>query len=246
VPTVIGSPPYLFASRVLIANGLDPRPRRPTFNGCLAPDELGKAVQDGRVDAVATTDPIGTILLGKGIVKTLVDQSVDLPYSDEYCCAAVVSGKLARNNPAAAAKVTRALLKAAKWVTKTRPPRPSWSREELYRGIDGDQCPGALETPVHAGVAQSHQHLCGGQGDGAGRSAQAEHRPGGPDPAGLAGPRRRDRRVGERPEDDMVANGGRPPRLTHGRVCRAVLRRKEDCTCCCRCCIDGNMESAER
>ena len=33
-----------------------------------------------------------------------------------YCCVAVVSGKLARENPAAAAKVTRALFKACKWV----------------------------------------------------------------------------------------------------------------------------------
>src|SRR5205807_439384 len=56
------------------------------------------------------------ILLGKGLVKTIADQAVDAPYVDEYCCAAVVSGKLAKENPVAAAKVTRALLKGAKWV----------------------------------------------------------------------------------------------------------------------------------
>jgi NitT/TauT family transport system substrate-binding protein len=49
-------------------------------------------------------------------VKTISDQAIDAPYKDEYCCAAVVSGKLAKNNPVAAAKVTRALLKGAKWV----------------------------------------------------------------------------------------------------------------------------------
>src|SRR5262245_9705163 len=116
-PTHVGSPPYLFTSRVLAANGIDPRPEGGDVKWtAFQPDLLGKAVQDGEVDAVCTSDPIGIILLGKGIVKTIADQAVDEPYCDEYCCAAVVSGKLARENPAAAAKVTRALLKGAKWV----------------------------------------------------------------------------------------------------------------------------------
>src|SRR5947209_10626168 len=119
VPTHIGSPPYLFASRVLAANGINPRPEVGEVTWIpFPPDVLGKAVEDGRVDAVCTSDPIGTILLGKGIVKTVADQAVDAPYKDEFCCAAVVSGKLARENPAAAAKVTRALLKGAKWVSE--------------------------------------------------------------------------------------------------------------------------------
>jgi NitT/TauT family transport system substrate-binding protein len=117
VPTHIGSPPYLFASRVLAAHGIDPDPEKNEVKWlAFPPDVLGKALQDGKVDAVADSDPIGTILLGKGLVRTIADQAEDAPYKDEYCCAAVVSGKLAKNNPAAAAKVTRALLKGAKWV----------------------------------------------------------------------------------------------------------------------------------
>ncbi len=117
VPTHIGSPPYLFSSRVLAANGIDPRVEGGDVKWkAFPPDVLGKAVTDGQCDAVATSDPIGVILLGKGLVRTLADQAVDKPYCDEYCCASVVSGKLARENPEAAAKVTRALLKASKWV----------------------------------------------------------------------------------------------------------------------------------
>jgi sulfonate transport system substrate-binding protein len=119
VPTHLGSPPYLFASRVLAANNVDPRPEAKQVEWLpFPPAELGKALQDGRVDAVATADPIGTILLGKGIVKTIADQALDAPYKDEYCCAVVVSGKLARENPAAAAKTTRAILKGSKWVNE--------------------------------------------------------------------------------------------------------------------------------
>jgi NitT/TauT family transport system substrate-binding protein len=119
VPTRFGSPPHLFCCRVLAANGIDPR--QPNEGGEVEwipcpPDVLGQALKDGKIDALATSDPIGTILLGKNVVKTISDQAIDAPYKDEYCCAAVVSGKLAKNNPVAAAKVTRALLKGAKWV----------------------------------------------------------------------------------------------------------------------------------
>ena len=117
VPTHLGSPPYLFASRVLVANGIDPRPENGEVEWLVFPPEnLGQALEKGEIDALATSDPIGTILLGQGLVRTIADQAEDAPYSEEYCCAAVVSGKLAKENPAAAAKVTRALLKAAKWV----------------------------------------------------------------------------------------------------------------------------------
>ncbi len=117
VPTHIGSPPYIFASRVLAANDLDPRPKLGDVEWkAFPPAELEIAVGDGRVDAVATSDPIGTILVGKKVVKTIADQAKDDGYREEYCCAAVVSGKLAKENPEAAAKVTRALLKGARWV----------------------------------------------------------------------------------------------------------------------------------
>jgi NitT/TauT family transport system substrate-binding protein len=119
VPTHIGSPPYLFTSRVLAAAGIDPSPEKGEVQWlAFPPDVLGKAADDGRVDAVATSDPIGTILLGQGLVRTIADQATDPPYRDEYCCAVVVSGQLAERDPGAAAKVTRALLKGARWVNE--------------------------------------------------------------------------------------------------------------------------------
>jgi NitT/TauT family transport system substrate-binding protein len=119
IPTHIGSPPFLFASRVLAAKGIDPRPA-PEGKEVkwlpYPPGELALALEKHQVDAVATADPIGTILEGKGLVKTIADQATDQPYADEYCCASVVSGKLARKHPQTAARVTRAILKAARWV----------------------------------------------------------------------------------------------------------------------------------
>jgi NitT/TauT family transport system substrate-binding protein len=56
------------------------------------------------------------MLLKSDKVRNVVDQAVDAPYKDEYCCAVVVSGKFASRDADGAAKVTRAILKAAKWV----------------------------------------------------------------------------------------------------------------------------------
>ncbi len=115
----LGSPPYLFCSRTLAANGINPSLEQHEVTWVtFPPAELGLALDQGKVDAVATADPIGTILIGKGQVRTLADLGADEPYKDEYCCASCVSGKLARENPVAAAKVTRALLKAARWVNE--------------------------------------------------------------------------------------------------------------------------------
>jgi NitT/TauT family transport system substrate-binding protein len=133
VPTQIGSPPYLFASRVLANNDIDPRPEKKEVNWrAFPPGELELALNKGEVDAVATSDPIGTILLGKNVVKTIADQATDPAYKDEYCCAVVVNGKFAREHPDAAAKVTRALLKAAKWVNENPTDAANLSVEKKY------------------------------------------------------------------------------------------------------------------
>jgi NitT/TauT family transport system substrate-binding protein len=114
----MGAPPFLFASRVLAAHGMDPRD---DVHWVTLPNEaMGLALDQGRVEAVANAEPIGTILLNARQAKKLVDQAEDSPYRDEYCCAVAVNGTWARENPAAAAKVTRALLKGARWVHQNK------------------------------------------------------------------------------------------------------------------------------
>ncbi len=115
IPTM-GSPPFLFASRALAAAGLDPR-KDVTWK-VVAPEVMGLALDNGQIDAVADSEPLGSILSATKNVVTVADQAVDAPYREEYCCATVVSGKFLARDPAAAAKVTRALLKGALWVEK--------------------------------------------------------------------------------------------------------------------------------
>jgi NitT/TauT family transport system substrate-binding protein len=110
----MGTPPFIFAMRVLHANGIDGS-RDVTWT-VYPSGELGLALEKGQVDAVADSEPIGTLLIADGKVRNIADQANDAPYKDEYCCAVVVSGKFLASNPKAAAGATRALLKGAKWV----------------------------------------------------------------------------------------------------------------------------------
>lgn len=68
------------------------------------------------MDAIAVLDPTARVILNSGEVKVVVDQGEDPAYKDEYCCVIVSSGGFTRKDPETAAKITRAILKGAKWV----------------------------------------------------------------------------------------------------------------------------------
>src|SRR6058998_875992 len=97
----MGTPPFMFASRVLGAHGIDPSTEI-TWRVFPA-GELGLALDRGQVDAVADSEPIGSLLLKSGKVRNVADQATDAPYKDEYCCAVLVNGKFLSKNPKASA-----------------------------------------------------------------------------------------------------------------------------------------------
>jgi NitT/TauT family transport system substrate-binding protein len=110
----MGTPPFIFANRVLGAHGMDPGK---DVTWLVFPSgDLGLALQKGEVDAVADSEPIGTLLTADGKVRNVADQATEAPYADEYCCAVLANGKFVASNPKAAAAATRALLKGAAWV----------------------------------------------------------------------------------------------------------------------------------
>jgi NitT/TauT family transport system substrate-binding protein len=126
----MGTPPFIFANRVLNANGIDAS--RDVTWSVFPSGELGLALEKGEVDAIADSEPIGTLLIANGKVRNVVDQATDSPYQDEYCCAVVVNGKFLANNPKAAAAATRALLKGAKWVETNPAAAAKLSVEKKY------------------------------------------------------------------------------------------------------------------
>jgi len=126
----MGTPPFIFANRVLGANGINPGKE---ITWLVFPaGELGLALDKGEVDAVANSEPIGSLLLADGKVRNIADQAADAPYKDEYCCAVLVNGKFLARNPKASAAATRALLKAAKWVEANPAAAARLSVEKKY------------------------------------------------------------------------------------------------------------------
>src|SRR6185369_13723791 len=101
--------------------------------------ELGLALDKGEIDAVADSEPIGSLLLHDGKVRNVADQAADKPYVDEYCCAVIVNGKFLAKNPKATAAATRALLKAAKWVETNPAAAAKLSVENKYLASTVDQ-----------------------------------------------------------------------------------------------------------
>jgi NitT/TauT family transport system substrate-binding protein len=126
----MGTPPFIFASRVLGANGLDPN--KDVSWVVFPAGELGLTLDKQQVDAVANSEPIGSLLLSSGKVRNIADQAQDAPYKDEYCCAVLANGKFVAANPKASAAATRALLKAAKWVEANPAAAAKMSVEKKY------------------------------------------------------------------------------------------------------------------
>src|SRR5947209_19874688 len=126
----MGTPPFIFANRVLGAHGIDPS-KEITWRVFPA-GELGLALEKGEIDAIADSEPIGSLLIAEGKVKNVADQAQDAPYKDEYCCAVIVNGKFLKVNPQKAAAATRALLKGAKWVEANPAAAARLSVEKKY------------------------------------------------------------------------------------------------------------------
>ena len=110
----MGTPPFIFANRVIGAHGIDAR--REIDWRVFPAGELGLAMEKREIDACANSEPIGTLLLAQGLVRNVADQATDFPYSEEYCCAVIANGRWLTVNPEAGAAATRAMLKGAKWV----------------------------------------------------------------------------------------------------------------------------------
>ena len=133
----MGTPPFIFAYRFLGTQGLDAA--RDVSWIVYPAGELGLALEKGEVDAIADSEPIGSMLVAQGKVRNFADQAVDFPYSQEYCCAVLANGKFIAKNPKAVAAATRALLKAAKWVETNPAAAARLSVEKKYLASTVDQ-----------------------------------------------------------------------------------------------------------
>jgi NitT/TauT family transport system substrate-binding protein len=125
-----GSSPWFFAARVVSSLGMDIKHDVEWKVYPLA--ELKQALEKKEVDAISVIDPTGELLFSEGFAKDVVNSSADAPYKDEYCCVVIVSGQLIKSYPDTAARLTRGILKAAKWVSSNPQSAAEICVEEKY------------------------------------------------------------------------------------------------------------------
>ncbi len=122
--------------------------------------QLDQAITNGEIQAYMTWDPFPTMAHDSNNYVTLLDIGTDDPFKDVYCCFVGINGDLVKDNPAKAAAITRALLKASEWVGQN--PQEAAQIEIDNKYIGGDLALNAKllgEYTWHPGVKQAQENI---------------------------------------------------------------------------------------
>ena len=82
------------------------------------PSEYARVLSSGEVDAVVAFPPMTKDLSEKGIGRVLVNSMTDPPWSNYYCCTAVVNRDWMEKHPVATKRALQAIVKGADVVAK--------------------------------------------------------------------------------------------------------------------------------
>ena len=119
VPALNG-PHHTFLSSMAAYVGLDPRV---DINWFIHPAaESAQILAEGKVDALIGFPPVPQELRARKIGHVVVSSADDRPWSQYYCCTLAATRQFAENNPVAAKRALRAMLKAAD-VCASKPER---------------------------------------------------------------------------------------------------------------------------
>jgi NitT/TauT family transport system substrate-binding protein len=128
--------PDVLAESAIAAAGLDPK-KDVEIKAYPGP-ELPLALKKGEIDAFIMWDPIPTQYLAENSGATVwFDNMVTEPFNQNYCCMLTVSGKFADENPAALAKLSKAITEASLWVGKH--PQETAKIEVEKKYVSGDE-----------------------------------------------------------------------------------------------------------
>ncbi|MBR0477129.1 MAG: ABC transporter substrate-binding protein, partial [Treponema sp.] len=78
--------------------------------------DLPSALANGAVDAVAMSDPQGSVAEAEYGLRCIIDTAKDDDYKDEYCCISFVTDDIKTNHPEVAKNFTKAIMEASLWV----------------------------------------------------------------------------------------------------------------------------------
>lgn len=111
--------------------------------------DLPMALQNGAIDAYCAADPAVSKAQEEYNLRAIIDTTADDEYKDEYCCLSFVTTNLAENYPDLAAKYTRAVMKAAKWIEEN-------SKEAARIQLEKNYVTGELE--FNAAILESYNY----------------------------------------------------------------------------------------
>jgi NitT/TauT family transport system substrate-binding protein len=102
--------PHLFFMAIVNYVGLDAH--KDIKYAWVKKDEAMNMFHEGKIDAFMSFPPGPQELMDKGIGRLLVDTNVDRPWSQYFCCMVNARSDFVKNNPIAARRALRAILKA--------------------------------------------------------------------------------------------------------------------------------------
>jgi NitT/TauT family transport system substrate-binding protein len=136
----LGTSHHMFLASMVAYVGLDPGA---DVNWLVHdPAESAQVLTDGKVDALIGFPPVPQELRAKKIGHVVVSSAADKPWSQYFCCTLAARQDFVQNNPVAAKRALRAILKAAD-ICANEPERAA------QRMVDGGFTPNysyALQT----------------------------------------------------------------------------------------------------
>lgn len=111
-------------------------------------DLFGEALRKGEVDAVAGDDPLLYILREDNDLREIAN-NLEHEYGDRTCCVLGLSGKLVRDDPEAAAAISRAVIDAQRWTA---------SNPDESARIFAPHIPQKVPAERVAAILRSHTH----------------------------------------------------------------------------------------
>ena len=118
----LGSSPHGLLSAMLAHVGLDPV----KDVEWVADPLFVKMFADGKVDAIEIVPPASQELRARKIGHVIVNNAVDRPWSDYFCCMLAGQRDFIRKNPVASKRVLRAMLKANELCAKEPERSAKW------------------------------------------------------------------------------------------------------------------------
>ena len=132
----MGGVPMTLLSVELGKAGIDPK-TEVTWKAYPGP-QLLQALDKGEVNVFATWDPFGELAVKAGNAKIIFSTTTDPAYKDQYCCFVGISGKLVKDDPETAKKITAAFAEAGQWIKLNPAEAAKIAIEKKYTSGDID------------------------------------------------------------------------------------------------------------